>query len=260
MNFPAKDYVFKNPNNQPAKPDPNSTDIKGDTISTLGILPASLFFTPNKKFGIASQNSSNSILSVQFGIILEEAHSLESNISEHPVQDGSPITDHIQNLLRKGSLKALVSNHSIIRGFDPQPPPEASSWNGVGSLTRPTFRVRNVALETWEQLKAVWKAKQLVTIVCVMETYTNVAIKSISTIRNGDTGDGQEFDITFQEVRIVQIGKTTIVVNVNPSTSTGKKVAKKENVGKKATEEVGGNAGGVVKPTAMQSLYKLING
>lgn len=260
MSILTKDYVFKNPGNQPAKPDTGSTDIKGDAISTMGILPASLFFTPNKKFGIASQNSSNSILSVQFGIILEESHSLESNISEHPVQEGSPITDHIQNLLRKGSLKALVSNHSIVRGFDPQPPPEASSWSGIGSLTRPSFKVRNIALETWEQLKSVWKAKQLVTIVCVMETYTNVAIKSISTIRNSDTGDSQEFDITFQEVRVVQIGKTTIVVNVNPSSSTGKKVAKKENIGKKSTTEVEGNPGGVVKPTAMQNLYHLING
>lgn len=242
------------------------TDISQDKIDQYKVVPASLFFTPNKQYGIAAQNSDASVLSVQFGIILSESHTLDNTISIHPIEDGSPITDHIQNELRKGSLRCLVSNHSIIRGFAPQPHPADTSWDGIGKLNRPGWKQKNVALQTWTLLEALWEAKQLVTVVTVMKTYTNVAIRSIGTQRDGDSGDALEFALAFQEVSTVKLGTKKITIRVNPKTVKGKKTAGKVAQGKKSTTEVkpttaaGSTAKPVIKQSMMEKAFHSITG
>lgn len=234
------------------------TDISQDKLDQYKVVRSSLFFEPNKKYGLAAQNSDASILSVQFGIILSESHTLENTISLHPIEDGSPITDHIQNELRKGSLRCLISNHSIVRGFAPQPPPDKNSWDGIGKLNRPNWKQKNVALQGWNLLEALWEAKQLVTIVTVMKTYSNVAIKSIGTQRDGDTGDALEFTLAFQEVSTVKLGTKEITIRVNPKTSKGKKVAGKVAQGKKATTDAKATTGPgpTAKPVVRQSMME----
>lgn len=237
------------------------SDISQDKINQFNTIPASLFFVPNKKYGIATQNSDTSILSVQFGIILQESHSLENNITSHPIEGGSPITDHIQNELRKGSLKCLISNHSIIRGFAPQPPPDnIAAGTAISTMTRPGWKQENVALNSWEMMKTLWRSCQLVTVVTSMETYTNVGIKSIATQRDGETGDWLEFDLSFQEVSTVTLGTKVITTKVNANTSKGKKVAGKASQGKKQTKEVEAKPGKTVKPSAMEKVYHSVTG
>lgn len=233
--------------------------VTADQVAPFVFVPASLWFTPNKKYGIATQNSDNSILSLQFGIILEEDHTLESTITEHPVEVGSPISDHIQKQMRKGSLKALVSNHSIIRGFTPQPPPTEPGRiaNYAAKFTRPEYRQRNVAANAFALLKALWEAEQLVTITCVMDTYTNIGISNISVHRNGDSGSAIEFDLNFQEVRTVKIGTKVVSIRVtpNPNSAASKKVQPSVSKGKVPTKDAHQtDPSKVVKPTFMQGL------
>ena len=67
-------------------------------------IPVSLFFKGVQSYGIGI---------LKFDLLLSEDHNFDNTITEHPVEDGSIISDHIQNELENGSLTGLISNFSV---------------------------------------------------------------------------------------------------------------------------------------------------
>jgi hypothetical protein len=59
-------------------------------------------------------------------------------------------------------------------------------------------------------------SKQLVTIVTSLEVYNNVAITSIETERDGDTGDALEIKVGFKQVQKVQLREDKVTAQVQP--------------------------------------------
>lgn len=55
----------------------------------------------------------SSVGAVKFDLLLEEHHSLKSIITQHPVEGDKAVADGVIRELRTGSLKGLVSNHSL---------------------------------------------------------------------------------------------------------------------------------------------------
>lgn len=164
-------------------------------MATNGIR-ATLFYKDDAKYSVGSVN---------MHIILEEQHAVDVVVTEHPVQDGSVISDHVSVKLREGSLKALVSNHSLS---------EAKTFNPSAT---PGDELKNVALDAWDRLKQVAEAMQPVTIVTVMETYKNVIVTHVGAVRNGESGDAQEFDVKFKQIKRVQLKEDRITAVVAPS-------------------------------------------
>lgn len=136
---------------------------------------------------------------VNLDLILEENHEKNARVTENPMQDGRAVSDGIYLELRNGTLTGLVSNHSIKYAA------EASK------------QLENRASKAWEDLKAVMDARDLVTIVCSLEVYENVAITNITAPRDGESGDAQEFAITFREVKKVQLREDKVTAQVQPT-------------------------------------------
>jgi len=168
-------------------------------------IPVSMFYRPD------GYSASNGIDSVTFDLILSESHSVTSVVSSHPVQDGTVISDHIVNDLRKGSLKGLVSNFSITRSaFNSEENLEIGGQQVSRNLSR------NAAAQAWDIFKNIWEAKQLVTIVTILEVYEDVAITSVATDRNMDSGEAQVFNIQFQQVKTIKLKEATITATNQP--------------------------------------------
>lgn len=201
----------------------------------LWAVPASLFYS---KDGL-------SVEGVSIDLILEEQHSIEAVVSEHPVQYGADIADNISIKLRQGSLRALVSNFNR----------QAASDNGRGMFSKSgnaytrydeirkyeSKPLSNRASKAWEDLKAVVEWKQPVKIVTALETYNNVIITSVSTMRDGDTGECQEFDITFRQIRVVSLYEDTIsetIVGADMKSSLDRVSVKEQIGGQKIGEGV----------------------
>lgn len=164
---------------------------------------ASLFFT-GAEYGIKpGKNSSGGVAAITFDLIMKESHALTATVSEHPVENGSNISDHIQNGIREGSFTGLVTNFSIY---------------GL-----PQSGAQNPAKEAFELLKRLWEDKKLVTLVLVLDTYEDVAITNISVSRDGNSGDAQEFDISFKSVKQVQLREVSIRATVTPPKMDTKK-------------------------------------
>lgn len=168
-------------------------------------IPASLFY----------REEGWSVGDVPLDLILEEEHSIDASVTEHPVQDGSVVSDHVYVHLRSGSLRALVSNHSInatdvYRNAEGDEEDFAQAAQEGGGLY-------NWASETWTLLKNLVDNRKPVTIVTALEVYDNVLVTHVDTARDGETGDALEFVINFQQFKQVKLREDRVTAEVTQS-------------------------------------------
>jgi hypothetical protein len=174
-------------------------------------LPTDLIFRGNRKYGIGN---------IRFDLLLTESHNFSSNISVHPVEDGSQISDHIQNIMESGSVSALISNFSL----------------------RSAFLTSNRAQDAFDALVALWQERTLVTLVTVMRVYENVAIANMPVARDADTGEAIVIQIDFQKVEVVKLQsiELEVAVKVNDLDSAqNKQVAPKVDSGRTTATPAG---------------------
>lgn len=147
-----------------------------------------------------------------FDLVLNENHSLESEVTQHPVEAGSAIGTHVQNKLRTGGLEGLISNWSL-----GSPLFLDDAWfNFVGLSAGP-----NRAAQTYQDvLKVLWEEKSPVDIVLGLDTYEGAIITSITANRDEESGDAQSYTLAFQELPQVQLKKTKISAQVSPAAPT----------------------------------------
>ena len=194
--------------------------------------PVSLFY----------RQSGYSMGSITFDLVTSESHSFENIVTMHPIENGSPITDHIQNVLRSGTLTGWVSNFSLTRStFDLDGAEDKAklgirvSASDLSELESP----KNRCQEAYDAIKALWESKVLLTIVTALEVYENVIFDNVTCSRDGDTGEIQEFDISFMEVRVITLTEKKIQTSVNagkPTTRDGKQASPKYDAGKVVTK------------------------
>ena len=184
-------------------------------------VPVSLFFSGNE-YGIEpGKDATQGVGAIVFTLILKESHSLSATVSEHPVENGSPVSDHIQNGQREGSFTGLVSNFSIF-GVRDAPP--------------------NAAKHALDLLTLIWKDRKLVSVNLGLASYEDVAITNVSASRDGSSGDAQEFEISFKQVKKVELRAVSIGVTVTPppkmDTKKRKQAAVKVDRGAEQGEEI----------------------
>lgn len=130
---------------------------------------------------------------ISFDLILSESHSISNTISEHPVEDGSVISDHIKNNLENGSLTGLISNFSL---------------STFTSFT-------NRAQDAYDEIVRLWKNRETVTLVSVLRTYNDIAIVDVNVSLSADTGSAIVLDISFKQIKKVKLKTVLIDVGVN---------------------------------------------
>lgn len=180
-------------------------------------LPFQLFFKYNRSYGIGS---------ISFDLITSEDHNFRSNVTEHPVEDGSDITDHIQNQLQSGTLTGLISNFSI---------------NSTGLIS-------NRAQDVFDALVSLWELRTLMTAMTMLKVYDNVAITEIPITRDTDSGESIVIQVSFKQVKVVYLQEVTLELDVkvnNLATNKNRQVAKKRRIGRTT------KAGSIAKPPYM---------
>ena len=147
-------------------------------------IPVSLFFNQNKKYGVGS---------LEFDLLLTEDHAQDNIVTTHAVEDGSEITDHIQNELESGTITGLISNFSIHSG--------------------PI--ISNRAQDAFDLLKQIWKSRELVTVTMIHQVYEDVAIVSAPVSRDAESAESIVIQISFQKVKIVKLQSVTLETEIN---------------------------------------------
>ena len=195
-----------------------------------------------------------SVGEISLDLILTETHSLSAVVTQHPVQDGSTISDHITILPRSGTMRVLVSNFSLSTAEGDA----RAAWDEIYSQGEAAQKtLPNRAEEAWKKLKDLVKTRELVKVVTSLEVYEDVALTRVETTRDGDTGDALEIDIDYEQVTKVKLKETKVTIQVQPrdmKSTINQKSAVQVNSGQKvgteatAAEEAQLTLGEVVVP------------
>lgn len=223
------------------------------------LLTSSLFF----------KTSGYTVDSIKFDLLLDEQHSMESEVTSHPVEDGSQINDHIQIKPRKGSLTGFVTNHPFVVGYNGGLPANiaqkisasqkkdwlsgyvqdiASSYTRLGQVLGQQDSLKftdadfvgaaperiNRVQNTFDAFEALMLAKKVCTIQTGLKKYVDVVVTKVDTSRDKETGDAGKFRVDFQEIRFVTPQEIALGATVRPNfaTDAGKQAAKKAKKGK----------------------------
>jgi len=184
-------------------------------ISVIGAVDQAIAgrFEPTIPVSLFYREDGWSVGEISLDLILTEGHSLNAAVTQHPVQDGSTISDHITILPRNGTLRALVSNFSLAAASSNK----AETWQDVyeqGEAAQESLP--NRAADTWEKLKELVKRRELVKVVTALEVYEDMALTRVETTRDGDTGDALEIEIDYEQAIRVKLKETKVTAQVQP--------------------------------------------
>jgi hypothetical protein len=145
-------------------------------------------------------------------VAVSEEHSRTADVTEHEVERGSNIADHVRVKPAQVTVTCVVSDTPIgkmvsERGFD-----------GVGFIV-PSDDARAFLLRLLERREAV-------TIETSVGTYDNMVLVSITEPRNVGTGKAMRFSATFREIRFIDNERTVVPVSVPSAARRAKKGAK----------------------------------
>ena len=151
--------------------------------------------------------------------VLVEGHNLDSVTTEHPIEEGADITDHIRILPDKVTIEGIVSNTPI---------GEVASIRENEAPFAGEFLPAADALAFLRKIRADREPVRVETTIIV---YDNMVMINLNIPQTARTGDSFQFRATFQEVQIVKTERTAVEVSV-PIAS------RKSNLGTKPSEEV----------------------
>lgn len=160
----------------------------------------------------------------------EETHELSNTITDHPVEQGYNITDHVRPNPESLSMRCFVSNTPISTEQLSQAIKEGNvQFQSAAPQAVELGAIGGRADNAFKQLKKLRDDGTLVTIVTSLKTYgvsatEGLAIESISISRTVDNFDGLEFTIKLKQIRIVRNRSTQQTAQKDPRT---RKKAKK---------------------------------
>lgn len=171
---------------------------------------------------------------------VQEQHTAMAQVTEHQVEQGVSITDHVRPMPKRISIEGIITNTPIVvpttymQGVTAQTTKSQQTVNQSSPTSPPATQVQFTTLQFQGQIdrvKAVYADLvtaclngYLFSVTTSLASYTNMVAVSLAVPRNVDTGNVLQFTIDMQEIRIVQTSTTTIAVPQSvTSANKGKK-------------------------------------
>lgn len=140
---------------------------------------------------------------------LSETHTLASDVTEYPVEEGSAITDHARAKPNHVSLECIITNT-----------PLSETARREAEITQGDLGIGR-ATDIFRRLEIMQATSQVLQVVTPLKVYDDMLIESLTVPRDPRTGDAIRFQIAFKQVRLVR----NKVVFVRPAVKrAGKKL------------------------------------
>lgn len=216
----------------------NNKDYKASVI------PASLFFQSDE-VGFISDKDETDFKSLPFDLLVNESHTLEFKISDHAVENGVTISDHVQPRLRSVDITGIFTCHSINKNFyvDNGKVKESDSVELV-DVKKSSKSITNTAIERFEQLQKLAQKRAKVRLVTYLEVYDEMIIERISASRGADDGEAIKFTCTLRQIKTAQIESRTLNAVWEPpepqkmDKPEKKAMSKKKTKGKQSGQQI----------------------
>lgn len=194
------------------------------------------FLNANKKLFIANKTTISDL-------ILDASHMenvrYSAKLTDHYVEDGSVISDHILLQPISFSLEGSISDDSLnIIGYTENVVNSLIN-NNVSSLLSNKGPKQIAA---YQLLTGLYYSKSLITVVSYLDTFENMAIENLDFPVDSNTGNRLFFKIdlkkaNFARVKTVNIASTSTGLNINSGKNLQDMVTPKTNLGIQQTLE-----------------------
>lgn len=156
---------------------------------------------------------SGQLQSIMFDAVTRDAHESSATVTEHPVEEGANISDHVRPDLDRVTLEAVVSNTPVgipttqMEGVEGR----QAGLEIVDSVTNIVLAKASVLVfdgeidrvrTVYEELLRLEKAGVIVGIVTSLREYENMLIRRVSPIREASTGNALFVTVEATEIRI----------------------------------------------------------
>jgi len=159
-----------------------------------------------QKVSVTIQENPTQVL--EFDATISETHIGNAQTTDHPVEDGADLTDHIRRTPEELQLMGVVSDAPLVF---------LSSLRATPSI--PGGDPGNRAQDAYGFLKGIKDAGQLVSITTRLRDYANMAIVGLSVNRDKDKSKIVEVDLSLREILIA----TTEQVQAPSPVNAGRK-------------------------------------
>jgi hypothetical protein len=150
---------------------------------------------------------------------ISEDHTFDSDVTDHPVETGSEITDNIQPKPIQVTLDCLVSDTPI--------GPIAEARGDIDTNGQLILRPSS---DAYALMIGIRDKREPVTIATSLQVFENMALVSLSVPRNAQNGESLRFKAVFKQIKYITNLRTTVPVAV-PRCMT------KEQIGNKSAKE-----------------------
>ena len=157
---------------------------------------------------------------------LEEIHSDDLEITEHPIDQGASVTDHAYMRPREVMVRFGFSNSQGLGG----------AYSNAGLPTLPSVLSGSGASqvdETYQKLLAMQATRQLIKVFTARRKYSNMLIKSLKVTTNKETENALIVEAVFRQVILVSTQVATISAPVENQTQA-KETSLQQDAGTKS--------------------------
>lgn len=170
---------------------------------------------------------------------VQEVHTLESEPTEHAVEDGSPVTDHIDVKPRQIQIEGLVSDTPLNLGATLQGLGTTAGQVigrkiggtlgqqvgavGAGALVGLLLnRSGSSTKNAFDHFRDLQTKRVPFTVITGVQRYENMVLTSLTVTRDTSTGKSLRFAASCRQIRIVK-NETVKIPNTISSTPAGSK-------------------------------------
>lgn len=201
------------------------------------VVQSSLFYS-DREFGLSD---------LPFDMLIDESHFIDFDVTEHAVENGASVADHITKRLRKVSITGFFTNHPIkgktsgwVEDGKIQDEPDEIEIEGLSAI-------ENDAKTNLKKLVSIADKKEPVTLYTSLEDFElqnkTMVIGTVSYDRGPDDGESIKFKMTLREIRRASLESVYVNGAWNPpdppetKKPAQKKMSKKKKKGKKSAVE-----------------------
>lgn len=180
-------------------------------------------------------------LGMTYGILMDAtisaSHSYKSEIAKNPIEDGSDITDHINNKLPSYTLEGIITDTPL--GL-----PIIGNAQNIARRISEIFGKNSRSINGMDSLLLLRDKKIPFTVTSGVKLYENMAFETLDFIEDETTGQAIKISATIQQIQIAN-SKTVLA---NPDTAYIGSLSKKADYGQQVTAPI--DAGSEVKAKA----------
>lgn len=173
---------------------------------------------------------SKSIGGITVDAFLSESYSFANEVSEIPIEEGVTVTDHVTESPDEISVQGFFGKYEFSAN-------NTMNDEKLASISKKLPNAMQRVKYYYQELLRLKQAREPITLVTGLDTFSDMIITSLSIPRDVETGADLHFSMTLKKLPIVHSETVKISVSNAPETSAGDAIQNTAETGTQAKSE-----------------------